>query len=147
MDVVSGSCLCGKVKFECENNFSQFHLCHCIQCRKSTGSAHASNLFTAKDNITWLGGLAYVRQFDVPERSISNAFCVECGSGLPYLSGTGKSLVVPAGSLDGKPNMGPQDNIFWSERADWYDKAHLAKRFGRFPESPAGWTSLARSCW
>jgi len=132
MPVVSGSCLCGKVQFECENNFSQFHLCHCIQCQKATGSAHASNLFTDKDNITWLDGLVYVRQFDVPGRSISNAFCAECGSGLPYLSGTGRALIVPAGSLNGKPNMGPQDNIFWSERADWYDEALHAQCFDRF---------------
>ena len=134
MEVVSGSCLCGKVTFECENNFSQFHLCHCIQCQKVTGSAHASNLFTARDNITWRSGLASVRKYDVPGRSISNAFCIECGSGLPYISGSGKALVVPAGGLDGKPNIVPQDNIFWSERADWYDEVPSAQRFDRFSE-------------
>lgn len=134
MELISGSCLCGEVKFECENNFSEFHLCHCIQCQKATGSAHASNLFTAKDNITWLSGLACIRRFDIPGRSISKAFCTKCGSGLPYVSGIGKALVVPAGCLDGGPNLEPQDNIFWSERAIWYDEAHHAKRFDRFSE-------------
>jgi hypothetical protein len=134
MDLASGSCLCGKVKFECENFFSEFHLCHCIQCQKTTGSAHASNLFTARENITWLSGQDYVRRFDFPGRSISKAFCTECGSPLPYLSGTGKALVVPAGSLDSNPNIGPQDNIFWLERASWYDEVRDAKHFEGFPE-------------
>jgi len=47
MTHVSGSCLCGQVTFESKDDFQQFHLCHCIQCQKATGSAHAANLFTA----------------------------------------------------------------------------------------------------
>jgi len=134
MNLVSGSCLCGRVKFACENSFSQFHLCHCIQCQKATGSAHASNLFTTKENITWHSGQYFVRKYDVPGRSISNAFCSECGSGLPYLSGAGEALVVPAGSLDGTPNILPEDNIFWAERAKWYDHVHRAQHFEGFAE-------------
>ena len=134
MKVVSGSCLCGEVTFECENDFQQFHFCHCVQCQKATGSAHASNLFTHKDNIVWLSGLGHIKRFDVPGRSISKAFCTECGSGLPYLSGTGNALVVPAGCLNNEPNMPVQDNIFWSDRAKWYEKALEAKHFDEFPD-------------
>jgi hypothetical protein len=131
---ISGSCLCGKVFFECDNRFDEFHLCHCTQCQKATGSAHASNLFTNKDNISWLSGLELVKRFDVHDRTISKAFCMECGSGVPYISGTGKALVVPAGCLNGKPDIDPQDNIFCSEKAEWYDKAICAKHFESFSE-------------
>tara|TARA_B100000809_G_scaffold256599_1_gene296812 strand:+ start:55 stop:459 length:405 start_codon:yes stop_codon:yes gene_type:complete len=134
MPKVTGSCLCGKVTFASNNEFDQFHLCHCIQCQKTTGSAHASNLFTKPDNITWLSGFELVKRFDVPSRAISKAFCTECGCGVPYLSGTGKALVIPAGCLDGAPEIDPQDNIFCSEKAGWYDKAICAKSFDKFPE-------------
>jgi len=134
MSKVSGSCLCGKVTFVSNNNFEQFHLCHCIQCQKTTGSAHASNLFTKPDNITWLSGYESVKRFDVPGRAISKAFCTECGCGVPYLSGSGKALVIPAGCLDDIPEIDPQDNIFCSEKAPWYDKAISAKSYDRFPE-------------
>jgi hypothetical protein len=53
---------------------------------------------------------------------------------LPYLSGGGKALVVPAGCLNGNPNIDPQDNIFCSEKVDWYEKALNAKVFEKFPE-------------
>jgi hypothetical protein len=133
MDSISGSCLCGKITFECKNNFDSFHLCHCIQCQKTTGSAHASNLFTNINNITWLTGQVFIKRYDVPNRAISKAFCIECGSGVPYNSGTGKSLVVPAGCLNGTPNILPQDNIFCSEKASWYDAGVSAKGFDEFP--------------
>tara|TARA_R110001583_G_scaffold10601_2_gene48640 strand:- start:2942 stop:3346 length:405 start_codon:yes stop_codon:yes gene_type:complete len=134
MSTISGSCLCGEVSFESENNFTHFHLCHCIQCQKVTGSAHASNLFSVPNNIKWLSGFDSIKRFDVPGRAISSAFCSKCGSGVPYISGTGKTLVIPAGSLNGAPNIEPQDNIFCSEKADWYEKAINAKSFDKFPE-------------
>ncbi len=131
MERIGGSCLCGQVTFECDNSFFEFHLCHCSQCQKATGTAHASNLFTAKDNIRWLSGQEMVKRYDVPGRCISKAFCTECGAYVPYLSLTGRALVVPAGSLDGTPAMVPQDNIFWAERAPWYDAGLKAKHFER----------------
>lgn len=134
MNKVNGSCLCSSVKFECANIFSQFHLCHCVQCQKATGSAHASNLFTAPSNITWLENAHLVKRYDVPGRSISNAFCIQCGSALPYVSCSGKSLVVPAGCLDTPPAIAPSSNIFASERTNWYDIAITTKRFNGFPD-------------
>jgi len=134
MSKITGSCLCGLVTFESINDFDQFHLCHCIQCQKTTGSAHASNLFTEPNNITWLSGFELIKRYDVPDRAISKAFCTECGCGVPYLSGSGTSLVVPAGCLNDNPNIDPQDNIFCSEKAQWYGKAVSAKEFDNFPE-------------
>ena len=134
MKKLTGQCLCGKVKFEVENNFDYFHLCHCKQCQRATGSAHASNLFTRAENFNWRTGEDSVKRFDVPGRIISNAFCVECGSGLPYLSLSGEALVIPAGCLNEQPGIAPGANIFWSERAQWYESAILASHVEKFPE-------------
>ena len=41
---------------EIEGDFEQFFLCHCEQCRKDTGSAHAANLFANNARIKWLSG-------------------------------------------------------------------------------------------
>jgi hypothetical protein len=86
------------------------------------------------NNIRWLSGFDLVKRFDVPGRSISKAFCTECGCAVPFLSGSGKALVIPAGCLNGIPNIEPQDNIFCSEKAVWYEKAICAKTFEKFPE-------------
>mgnify|MGYP001025009664 CR=1 FL=1 len=67
-------------------------------------------------------------------RSISNAFCTECGRGLPYESGTGKALVVPVGILDNLPSIQPQKNIFWAERVAWYEATLNAECVAEFQE-------------
>ncbi len=134
MPKISGSCLCGVVRFELDDDFHQLNFCHCKQCQRATGSAHASNLFTGKDNLTWLSGKDKVKKYDVPGRAISNAFCTECGSGLPYQSGTGTALIVPAGTLNDEVKSAPViNNIFWTERADWYDAGIAADHHDAFP--------------
>jgi len=123
MEKISGSCLCGTVSFEIENNFENFQLCHCVQCQKTTGTAHASNLFTDPKYMTWHTGQDSIHRFDVEGRRISNCFCQNCGSR------------VPAGSLDGNPAISPQANIFWPERAQWYDQAVQAEHYETYIES------------
>ena len=131
--LIDGGCLCGKVSFSLRNEFSQFHFCHCSQCRKISGSSHASNLFTAPDNIEWKSGEANIKRFNYPGRDFSKVFCMECGSGLPFLSQSGKALIVPAGSLNDEPAITPQDNIFWSERAAWFEAGVGSQHFDGFP--------------
>lgn len=134
MSKITGSCLCGKITFESKNDFQQFHFCHCTQCQKLTGSAHVANLFTQPNNITWLSGADLIKRYDVPNRSISSAFCQECGGSVPYLSLSKEDLIIPAGCLDDEPNIQVQDNIFYAERATWYEKGITSKKFDKFPE-------------
>lgn len=132
MNKLTGNCLCGAVTFEIEDDFDHFQLCYCAQCQKTTGSAHASNLFTDPKNITWCAGTEHINRFDVEGRRISNAFCKKCGSRVPFLSLSGKVLALPAGSLNEKPAISPNANIFWPERAGWYDEALLAEHYEKF---------------
>jgi hypothetical protein len=132
---IHGSCLCGEVKYRILGALEQFHFCHCSRCRKSTGSAHASNIFTAPDNIEWLSGEAQIKRYDLPTAErFARCFCTHCGSGVPYLSRNGQYLIIPAGSLDEDSGIRPQDNMFWPDRAPWYDAGIMAPCFDRYPE-------------
>ena len=42
---LTGSCLCGAVKYAATGVATRFLHCHCSRCRKATGTGHASNLF------------------------------------------------------------------------------------------------------
>ncbi|HPE62262.1 MAG: GFA family protein [Thiothrix sp.] len=133
---IRGSCLCGKVTFRVANHFQAFNLCHCVQCRKITGSAHASNLFAAPGALAleWTAGQELLHTFDHPDNHFRKVFCRECGSGLPYLSRRTGMMIVPAGSLDQEPSLAPQHNIFWEEHAQWYDTACSAPHSTGFPQ-------------
>jgi len=134
MALANGSCLCGTVRFEVEGDFSAFYLCHCVHCRKDTGSAHAANLFAGPASLRWLSGTDAVRQFQLPQTRHARAFCGECGSALPLEQAEGAGVLVPAGSLDSTLALRPTAHIFCASRASW-DRD--LEQLPCFPGSPA----------
>lgn len=118
---VRGSCVCGAVAFRIEGPFKAFQYCHCSRCRKRTGSAMVANIFVPVDQFRWEKGEDRVRRFELPEAKYwCNAFCTECGSAMPWLSKTGKTMVVGAGALDDDPGDRPRFSIYYGSRAPWY---------------------------
>ena len=131
-----GSCLCGRVQYIVRGPFDAFHICHCSQCRRSTGSAHASNIFTTRDRLQWVTGEELTKRYDADEPGvISKSFCTHCGSLVPYISASSGRLIIPAGGLESDPGIRPQDNIYWPDRAGWYDAVTQAPRFDSMPDS------------
>ncbi len=118
---IKGTCLCGGVTYQVTGNLGVFQYCHCSRCRKVTGSAHASNLYVALEDFKWLNGEPLVATF-VPEHTkyFCTAFCKQCGSNLPWLSKNGKTVIVPAGTLDEHPGIEPVQSIFCASKAPWY---------------------------
>ncbi|WP_394245464.1 GFA family protein [Vibrio astriarenae] len=132
---ITGSCLCKSVEFVVKDDFKKFYFCHCEQCRKLTGSAHVSHLFTSPSNIRWSKGEELTQRYDHPTRTFSNVFCKECGSRLPYLSKNGRALVVPAGCLNEEPSRTPDAQIFCSEETGWHKAGLNSIKLNGFPEN------------
>lgn len=132
---ISGSCLCGQVKSTVTGPFSRFYQCYCDRCQKKTGSAFASLIFTTPDRIKWQAGEELVKRYDLPEAErFSNCFCTDCGSQVPYTSRDGAFLIIPAGYLEGDPEIRPAANIFWGEKPCWFEEGEAADKFDRYPE-------------
>lgn len=121
---VKGSCFCGEVRYEFAGNMGVFQYCHCSRCQKVTGSAHAANIFVAPGDFKWLGGEDLVGRYDPPDtKYFATSFCKQCGSLLPWLSKSGRVIIVPAGTLDDDPGLKPEKNIFCGSRSQWYTAA------------------------
>jgi len=134
-DAIRGSCVCGAVTYAVRPPFLAFQYCHCSRCRKATGSAHATNLFTASERFQWTGGEAHVRRFELSSAKYwCHGFCELCGSSLPWQTRTGKAFIVPAGTLDDDPGERPSRNIYWASRAPWYEHAGELDTFEEFPK-------------
>lgn len=116
---LTGSCLCGAVRYTVRGEPQRFYHCHCSRCRKATGTGHASNLFVA-GTLEWDAGEALVRRFKLPTaQRFTNAFCTECGGRVPRVLGDTGPVMVPAGSLDDDPGMPADARIFQGSRAPW----------------------------
>jgi len=131
----SGSCLCGKVSSTVFGPFQRFYQCYCNRCQKKSGSAFASLIFTTPDKIEWHSGKEYIKRFDLPQAlRFSNCFCTECGSQVPFVSRDGSLLLIPAGYLNGDPQIKPLANIFWEDKPCWYEEGQAAPKFDQYPE-------------
>jgi hypothetical protein len=119
-DPLKGSCLCGSVSFEVQPPFKRMVHCHCSRCRKGTGTGHATNIYVEPGQLKWLSGENLVTRYNLPTaKSFGKWFCNSCGSPLPRITRSGKTVVVPAGALDTTPPIKPTDNIFWGSKAPW----------------------------
>ncbi|MCR8547344.1 GFA family protein [Salipiger sp. P9] len=133
-DYISGGCLCGAVEYSIENAFKFILFCHCEQCRRISGSAHASNLFSATHSLCWVKGAELVECFRHPNRVFAKAFCRVCGSGLPFVNRSGSMVIVPAGSLNSEPRVEKAARVFLSERTEWAPSVMETEEFERFPD-------------
>lgn len=133
MSKLKGSCLCGAVSYEVINEFDRLFLCNCDQCRQITGSAFASNLFIMADGFDWLSGGADIVSYQMPGRDISKSFCRVCGSGVPWSSGDGTKMIVPAGSLQGEPEVVDKVRIFVAEQPLWSSNLEKIEAHRGFP--------------
>ncbi len=132
---VTGSCLCGGIRFEITPPSSGFRYCHCSRCQKVTGAAHAANLFLPQSQFKWLAGEELARHYVLPgAKRFAVSFCTQCGTRVPHKIATTENMLIPAGVLDAKPDLAPEFNIFWNSKAPWLvETAQLAKfeEYGR----------------
>ena len=132
---MQGGCVCGEVEYEITPPFRVFQYCHCSRCRKFTGSAHASNIFVPVEQFRWIKGEDSVGRYEHPEAKYwATCFCKNCGSSLPWLVQGGGNVVVPAGTLDDDPEIEPQQNIFWEDKATWYTPVCDLPKHARLPQ-------------
>lgn len=116
-----GSCLCGKVTLSVAGGIDAIIHCHCSKCRKSSGTAYATNGFiktaglvihTGQDQIGCYATAVDKRRY----------FCQICAS--PLYSSNDQSpdrLRLRLGILDSDIVERPLSHNFVSSRANWDD--------------------------
>lgn len=131
---IKGSCLCGEVTYQFIGPTKVFQYCHCTRCRKITGSAHASNIIIDPADFEWLSGEKLVGRFELAEaKHFASSFCTQCGSSLPWLTQSAKAVIVPAGTLDDDPKVKPVHNIYYADKACWYENTGDLIKYDALP--------------
>ncbi|MFK5914660.1 MAG: GFA family protein [Woeseiaceae bacterium] len=131
---VTGSCLCGEISYQYIGPIKVFQYCHCTRCQKFTGSAHATNIIIDPAQFKWLNGEDSVGRFEIPDaKHFATSFCKKCGSSLPWITKSGKAVVIPAGSLDDDPKVKPIHNIYLANKASWYEEPDSLLKYDELP--------------
>jgi hypothetical protein len=120
MPSVKGSCLCGGIEFEITGAPRGVTHCHCSRCRKTRGTAHATNLFLPLDQLRYVRGEALLSKYRLPEaKRFAHWFCKVCGSTMPRFDEALGLAIVPMGAFDDDPAIRPNRHIHVGSKAPW----------------------------
>jgi hypothetical protein len=119
-ECVTGSCLCGAVRYEVHGPLRDVVNCHCTMCRKTHGHIGAYSA-AARDalRITESRGLTWYRSSPTAQRG----FCGECGGTL-FWEADGRDMIsIAAGTLDQPTGLRTVLQIHVRDAGDYYEIA------------------------
>jgi hypothetical protein len=128
----SGSCLCGAVAVVISGGISSIIHCHCSLCRKSSGSAFATNGFVNRENFLIVKGEPALTAFAFKPGRLRH-FCSHCGSPV-YSSNTQDParIRIRLGILNSDITERPLSHNFYSSKANWEDLDAALPRYDGF---------------
>jgi hypothetical protein len=113
----TASCRCGQLRATATGDPARVSVCHCLDCKKRSGSAFAVQARWPADRVTIKGrSKSWVHTADSGNR-ISFYFCPDCGSDVHYeIDGKFGGLVaIPVGAF-ADPEFPPPRFSVWEER-------------------------------
>lgn len=116
-----GGCQCRAVRYRISALPHHQTLCHCTQCRASTG-APAVAWFTVPDHAFRL--LQGEPRSFRSSASAMRSFCGDCGTQLTFRSDGEPEVDVTICSLDEAEHWPPADQTFARSRLPWMRSAH-----------------------
>jgi len=116
--MISGSCLCGKVKYEISGQVGDIVHCHCNTCRKAHGAAFSS-VAAVKDIDFKLFGHKALSSFESSPGKV-RYFCAGCGTQIYAKRQATEHIILRLGSLDSDLASKEKNHIWVSQKASWY---------------------------
>lgn len=111
-DVFTGGCACGQLTFQARGEPKRVGLCHCMTCRKTTGSIFNAFAVFPADKVTATGES---RGWEASPGGECR-FCPRCGSQVFYSDG-GDEIEIMLGAFD-QPNLFTPTYEAWTKRRE-----------------------------
>ncbi len=120
MPEITGSCLCGNIKYSTSAEPAFMANCHCKSCKKTSGSMFSAIIGIPEPlNVAGetLGSYSDVGDSGQP---IHRHFCTNCGT-LLFARGevTPGVLYLRAGTIDSEFEFSPNINVYWRDHKNW----------------------------
>lgn len=140
-DALTGSCLCGAVRFTIDAPVNELRACHCRNCQKASGAGGSVNAVvpSAAFRITHGAPRRYSARAD-SGRVLHRYFCGDCGSPIySQRESTPETVVVRAGLLDSEPetNLRITANIWTKSARSWSHIDPASVQHPGQPDAPA----------
>ena len=131
----NGSCLCGAVKYTIEGGIDSIIHCHCSLCRKSSGTAYATNGFVQTDDFVIHKGQDNLTSFAFKPGRYRH-FCTTCGSPIYSSNDDDPSRIrIRAGLIESDISERPIAHIFTASKANWDTVGDAVPSYDEFEPS------------
>jgi hypothetical protein len=93
-------CSCGQLSAICSGEPVRISVCHCLACKRRTGSAFSFNARFAEDDVSIQGRAAEFTRIGDEGGRVTYGFCPSCGTTVHYRLDAQPGLVaIPAGAF------------------------------------------------
>jgi len=132
--MLTGSCLCGQIRYQIEGRPRFMYRCYCGKCRAATGAAFAENLIVDTDKFKVTTGAASLAKFESSPQKF-RYFCPACGSPI-YSHGekTKRIVSVRGGTLKQDPGVRLAYHAFVASKAPWVEIIDAQPQFAEWPD-------------
>ena len=117
------SCRCGQLSATTRGEPVRVSVCHCLDCKKRSGSAFAVQARWPAQQVTIEGASKSWSKLTDSGNRISFHFCPDCGSDVHYsIDGKFAGLVaIPLGAFEDPFFARPSFSVFERRKHDWVD--------------------------
>jgi hypothetical protein len=99
--VMTGGCLCGRVRYSAEAEPLLTLICHCTHCQKQSGAAFSVNVVVPRAALSIEGEPKTFEDRGASGRPVHRRFCPDCGSPVvSELDARPGVAFIKAGTLD-----------------------------------------------
>ena len=119
----TASCRCGQLKATTTGEPVRISVCHCLDCKKRSGSAFAAQARWHADRVQIEGRSKSWTNIADSGNRITFHFCPECGSDVHYeIEGKFAGLVaIPLGAFADPRFPPPQFSVYEDRKYEWVD--------------------------
>ncbi len=112
-EVYQGGCACGQLRFTARGTPKRVGLCHCMTCRKTSGSAFNAFVIFPREAVAVEGEFKAWAASGGDDR----AFCPVCGS--PVFAHTATEMEMRLGAFDAPNVFAPSYEAWIGRREHW----------------------------
>jgi hypothetical protein len=128
--ILAGGCMCGAVRFEARGEPYRVGLCHCMTCRKMTGSAFSATAIYPLEAVRITGATRAFASSNDGRRH----FCPTCGSAVYGHWENSGEIELSLGCFDETNRFSPTYELWIGRRENWLpEMANLVHYEGNRP--------------